>query len=532
MHFSFIFVAYSSFVLKTCATSEDPDEYQYGDEDADLEKIVKNDDDGSRLVGARAAKHEEDAPFLVALNIHGQTFSSCTGSLITPTFLITAAHCTDYIPKSGRLEKNKQCVEKTAAGGKFHIGSFTLQCRIVTTFERKHKQRIRIQNLEIVSLNPIGKAWMGVNDMNNWTDVDNGRLSNIKRTIMPEHAYQGGNDYGHYGGYDIAIMELERPLYNDRRACLPSPSFNDYADSKLAGYGKYFRQSGGRDVCQTNQYGPMKYHYCKSKCSTKNPPPTSRTCRSFFKDHKVPEGKEEVMIMKGRRPPKFCFRNENKEKKSHGWCYTRGDYYHTDKNRNPGEDMDWGFCSKDCFLDKQIAMAGVLRIVDDAKILPKELCKQFLEKSFPFGGVSHRPKILCVGKIHHWSTDVWGMKGNKFNKITGNTEHYVKRYHYGEHLGFSGYVASAGTCSGDSGGPVYQVQKNRRTGRAKYIVTGAVSGGRGKLGACGGINNPVHYTKIQAFVSWITQVVGFPQNKNLCWDDSFEERLRKRGIIK
>lgn len=277
-----------------------------------MENIKKS--DGTRLVGARAADHGSQAPFLVALNIHGQTWSACTGSLITPIFLITASHCTDYIPKSGRLEKNKQCVEQTAAGQKYHSNRFTLQCRIVTTFERKKKQRIN--NLEIVSLNPIGKAWMGVNDMNNWTNVDSGSLSNIKRTIMPEHAYQGGNDYGDYGGYDIAIMELEHPLNTFQPACLPSPSFNDYANSKLAGYGKYFRTSGsGQDICQTNQYGPMKYHYCKSKCSTKKPPPTSGICRSFFKNHNVPDQKEEVMIMKGKRT-NFCFRSENKEDKA------------------------------------------------------------------------------------------------------------------------------------------------------------------------------------------------------------------------
>ena len=64
------------------------------------------------------------------------------------------------------------------------------------------------------------------------------------------------------------------------------------------------------------------------------------------------------------------------------------------------------------------------------------------------------------------------MRGNKFNKMSGNTEDYVRRHHYGEHLGFGGYVASAGTCHGDSGGPVYQEQRHSRTGKIKHIVTG------------------------------------------------------------
>ena len=72
--------------------------------------------------------------------------------------------------------------------------------------------------------------------------LQNGRTSSkIKRVIMPEHAYQGGGRYGHYGGYDIALIEADQPFTTFQLACLPSPSFDDYADSKLAGYGKYFR---------------------------------------------------------------------------------------------------------------------------------------------------------------------------------------------------------------------------------------------------------------------------------------------------
>ena len=64
------------------------------------------------------------------------------------------------------------------------------------------------------------------------------------------------------------------------------------------------------------------------------------------------------------------------------------------------------------------------------------------------------------------------MQGDKFYKLSGKTKKYVRKHHYGEHLGFGGYVASAGTCYGDSGGPLYQEQIDSRTGRKKYIVTG------------------------------------------------------------
>ena len=88
--------------------------------------------------------------------------------------------------------------------------------------------------------------------------------------------------------------------------------------------------------------------------------------------------------------------------------------------------------------------------------------------------------------------------------------------HYAPHaneLSREGYYASAGTCryifytfhivslfvytviSGDSGGPLYVKGKVGKDGREGNIVTGIVSGGRGDLAKCGGINNPVHYVR-------------------------------------
>ena len=53
----------------------------------------------------------------------------------------------------------------------------------------------------------------------------------------------------------------------------------------------------------------------------------------------------------------------------------------------------------------------------------------------------------------------------------------------------------------------------------RYVVTGArinknssfvgiVSGGRGVLGECGGINNPIHYVRVKRFTRWIVANLG------------------------
>ena len=116
---------------------------------------------------------------------------------------------------------------------------------------------------------------------------------------------------------------------------------------------------------------------------------------------------------------------------------------------------------------------GALRILDHVDILPHKLCEKYLQIYLPEGNDTlYKPMILCIGKLHHWSTDVWRYTEDKFVKWSNNTKDFVRKHHYGEHLGFGGYVAAAGTCSGDSGGPAYQEQIDKVTGAKKYVVTG------------------------------------------------------------
>ena len=75
--------------------------------------------------------------------------------------------------------------------------------------------------------------------------------------------FSRGAGYRDFGGYDITIGHLEHPFRRFKLACLPGPLFDDIRsgkdDSTIAGYGRYIRKD---EICQTNRFGQMKFHYC------------------------------------------------------------------------------------------------------------------------------------------------------------------------------------------------------------------------------------------------------------------------------
>lgn len=89
------------------------------------------------------------------------------------------------------------------------------------------------------------------------------------------------------------------------------------------------------------------------------------------------------------------------------------------------------------------------------------------------------------------------------------------------------YVASVGTCQGDSGGPSFVEETPGR-----FVVTGIVSGGRGALGQCGGVNNPIHYVRVKRLTRWIVENLGQQARGELCWNAEFQKRLEKNTYKK
>ena len=167
-----------------------------------------------------------------------------------------------------------------------------------------------------------------------------------------------------------------------KSACLPSTTFHDVGrDGRLAGYGKYHRNRG--DTCQTNQFGKFKYHYCKggpNPCR-KDKVPEDEECSKFYDKNKegvkdVSSGKDEIMILhRVNNTRKYqtssCFRRVNPESPEYGWCEVKGNYYDLDRPRHL-EPSAWGYCSRDCFLDKKEADGSKLRVADEDVVVTRD----------------------------------------------------------------------------------------------------------------------------------------------------------------
>ena len=399
---------------------------------------------------------------------------------------MTAAHCTEYIQQRNPVhdveEFNLECVEDTIKHGtytsKTDSDSFELKCAFI---DHKLKSGNVIKHLEIHPVNPKGMVWLGLLDIHEIEKNDDYEASTIKRVIRHAHSYRGGATYGDYGGYDISIIELDTPITKFQLACLPNPKFDDSNQNigyTVAGYGKY-----QRNYCLTNKFGKAKYHYCiyDSDCNTESSPPQDKICDKLMKSSEGKSlDKDEAMIVGSDEKVHFCFKQFNPENRAFGWCPTEGYFY--DLSQQNKSAKSWGYCSKDCFLEKSDFESGVLRIKNNVMVLSEKRCNHYLnwtlfvkEGSLSEGKtVKYMPKILCVGQVGEWSIDVYQQNGKKFQKKSSKQAHHdINQHHYGAKYEseYAGYVYSSGTCKGDSGGPIYQTEQDESK-KPIYVVTG------------------------------------------------------------
>ena len=279
--------------------------------------------------------------------------------MLTQTYVLTAEHCIWHVDKNEGIDRwIANCLDNTAVN-KSTVNTFTGETSFCYNLESKDIDGSTITSLEIVpAIGSKGKVWLGVN---NYRDLEDVQSRTIQRIIRHPRGYRNGG-YRDYGGYDISIVEVDKPFETDKFGCLPSPNYDDTnGPSIIIGYGNFFRHS-----CLTNRLGPAKFHYCKgnTECKTTEHPKQDG-CSSFFEKHSISHNYDEAMIIEDDKDPIFCFKDSNSESLQFGWCETDKNLYNLE---GAPESESWGFCSRDCYLDKQNHESGVLRIVDNVTV--------------------------------------------------------------------------------------------------------------------------------------------------------------------
>ena len=210
-------------------------------------------------------------------------------------------------------------------------------------------------------------------------------------------------------------------------------------------------------------------HYCdkmhgagRSACITDEPPPINEECQNFFnhqdKLNTYNDVSREIRIeSESGDDITLCYPSKNPENETYGWCHTRGSFYNLENIKL--EEKGWGFCNKDCYLDTKVKNSGILREKSGVEILSEKLCEKYLNRSLKNeDSIEVMPWILCVAKTEKLEESTWVKTGEGY--IQKDSSRPDTRY------GTDSYVASAGTCMGDSGGPVFVKDEDR------FVVTG------------------------------------------------------------
>ncbi len=84
-----------------------------------------------------------------------------------------------------------------------------------------------------------------------------------------------------------------------------------------------------------------------------------------------------------------------------------------ENSANPDREKGWGFCSSDCYLGdyNQTQDIRILRVVQDVDALHHNVCDMFVKIAAEGQNFSLRPKVICVGKLSPWKTQVWKVQG-------------------------------------------------------------------------------------------------------------------------
>lgn len=217
-------------------------------------------------------------------------------------------------------------------------------------------------------------------------------------------------------------------------------------NTKLPGYGHYKRKSS---VCQTDDEGASKAHYCKEAatdseelCITSRHAPEDLKCRAFKAAVDDIDDGEHIVVDTISGGSTYCFAT----KRPKPWCYVNIDLNEVKQPKLLKQDS-WGYCGPECNLTGQ--KKHVLRSKDNVDVLETKLCQTFYNTK----RLIVQPQTICIGKVKRFNFKAWNYDGSHYKQLTSREKDDV--IHKDSRLTVDGYdnkyVTAAGTCNGDSG---------------------------------------------------------------------------------
>lgn len=464
-----------------------------------------------RIIGGTVVEGTERPSFLAVFNFMPGATVRCSSSVISPNYLISAAHC--LVTK--KLYTDGTCLTTMKK----------IKFKTVCEQQPNGDMKMTFPVQEV----PSPEIYVNVDDLTKDASDPTKRML-VDFIITHKDGYKGGS-YGSYGGYDVIIVKTRDPIPNTvKKICLPGPNYQ-FSAPIIGGYGRYRRVP-----CEVNDLGPNVYRFCKvdpscttgtknfgtAQCEVKfpyngkdytgcikdqgTPSSTDPQCQAFktkmgYSDKEMQRKDINEIVLVDAASNKIVTRCFRETAGKFGWCGITDNIVNGTFTADAAEiksNTGWGVCTDTCEDPEGSSLTGKAR-VKNVQIVDQAFCDEKLARTKK--GKDNKfevpPLVYCVAFNETYKTEFYSVKGEEYTLMPPTPQ--LHQQIMGRENPW--YIRATGSCKGDSGGPLYEKKGDQ------FVLLGSTSRGTGSLSNCGGIDNPTHYVRMKDMLPWITTYV-------------------------